>query len=240
VLLFEDKNSFFVEKKTKNSKEIFKKYEVLIKDFDIAKIVNTKSNSIIMEYVNGIEIKQFLNSYNEKKIINFSNYINNYFKKTQIKSIKYDYSKEISDKLKNINKIITKNRLLFSLDDLFIKIPKILNKSNIHGDFTFDNMINVRDKFFLIDISPTNLDAVDFDYNKLMQDIKSLWFVRNSSNKLDYKIVCQKIFENIDRNINRMYNRYINIFMLLRILPYALNNSDDEKFLYDEINKLWK
>ena len=54
-----------------------------------------------------------------------------------------------------------------------------------------------------------------------MQDIKSMWFVRNSQNKLDYQIICQMILDNIDKEINRMYNRYINIFMLLRILPYT-------------------
>ena len=30
-------------------------------------------------------------------------------------------------------------------------MPKLLNKSFIHGDFTFDNIINVNEKF-LIDI----------------------------------------------------------------------------------------
>ena len=73
-----------------------------------------------------------------------------------------------------------------------------------------------------------------------MQDIKSMWFVRNSQNKLDYQIICQMILDNIDKEINRMYNRYINIFMLLRILPYTKKNFIDENFLYAEINKLWK
>ena len=71
VILFEQNNNFFVEKKVKNPKDIKKIYEILIRDFYVAKIVNIKPNTIIMEYVNGIEIKQYLNSYNEKKISNF-------------------------------------------------------------------------------------------------------------------------------------------------------------------------
>ena len=193
-----------------------------------------------MEYVNGIEIKQYLNSYNEKKISNLSNFINNYFKKIKKNTIKYDYSNEIENKLRDISKVIKKDKLIFRLNDLNLKMPKLLNKSFIHGDFTFDNIINVNEKFFLIDITPTNLDAIEFDYNKLMQDIKSMWFVRNSQNKLDYQIICQMILDNIDKEINRMYNRYINIFMLLRILPYTKKNFIDENFLYAEINKLWK
>ena len=240
VILFEENNSFYVQKKTKNSNEIYNIYKILEKDLDIAKIISVKSNVINMEYINGIEIRQFLNSYNEKKILNLSKYINFYFKIIRKNSFKYDFSNEISDKIKSIGKVINKKKLIFNLEDLLIKIPKVLSKSYIHGDFTFDNMINVNNKFFLIDISPTNLNALEFDYNKLMQDIKSLWFVRNSYNKLDYQIICQKIFENIDMEINRMYNRYINIFMLLRILPYAKNNNKDQIFLYNEINKLWK
>lgn len=240
VILFEENNSFYVQKKTKNSNEIYNIYKILEKDLDIAKIISVKSNVINMEYINGIEIRQFLNSYNEKKILNLSKFINFYFKIIRKNSFKYDFSNEISDKIKSIGKVINKKKLIFDLEDLLIKIPKLLSKSYIHGDFTFDNMINVNNKFFLIDISPTNLNALEFDYNKLMQDIKSLWFVRNSYNKLDYQIICQKIFENIDMEINRMYNRYINIFMLLRILPYAKNNNKDQIFLYNEINKLWK
>ena len=240
VLLFEENNCFYVQKKTKISNEIYKIYKILAKDLDIAKIINIKSNAINMEYINGIEIRQFLNSYNEKKILNLSKYINSYFKIIKKNSFKYDFSNEIINKIKSIGRVINKSKLIFDLEDLFIRMPKILSKSYIHGDFTFDNMINVNNKFFLIDISPTNLNALEFDYNKLMQDLKSLWFVRNSYNKLDYQIICQKIFENIDKETNRMYNRYLNIFMLLRILPYAKNNNKDQNFLYNEINKLWK
>ena len=106
-----------------------------------------------MEYVNGIEIKQYLNSYNEK-ISNLSNFINNYFKKIKKNTIKYDYSNEIENKLRDISKVIKKDKLIFRLNDLNLKMPKLLNKSFIHGDFTFDNIINVNEKFFLIDITP--------------------------------------------------------------------------------------
>ncbi len=240
MLLYKKNSKFFVEKKTKISEDINNIYKILSKDLNIAKIISTKPNAIIMEYINGIEIKQLLNSYNEKKIINLSNYINSYFKIIKKNSIKYDFTKEINNKIKKLSMVINKNKLIFDLNDLFIKIPKVLNRSHIHGDFTFDNMIYAQDKFYLIDVSPTNLNAVEFDYNKLMQDIKFMWFVRNSYNKLNYQIICQKIFENIDMETNRMYNRYINIFMLLRILPYAQKNNKDKNFLYNNINKLWK
>ena len=71
VILFEENNSFYVQKKTKNSNEIYNIYKILEKDLDIAKIISVKSNVINMEYINGIEIRQFLNSYNEKKNIKF-------------------------------------------------------------------------------------------------------------------------------------------------------------------------
>ena len=147
VILFEQNNNFFVEKKVKNPKDIKKIYEILIRDFYVAKIVNIKPNTIIMEYVNGIEIKQYLNSYNEK-ISNLSNFINNYFKKIKKNTIKYDYSNEIENKLRDISKVIKKDKLIFRLNDLNLKMPKLLNKSFIHGDFTFDNIINVNEKFF--------------------------------------------------------------------------------------------
>ena len=119
-------------------------------------------------------------------------------------------------------------------------MPKILNKNTIHGDFTLDNMIFKDDKFFLIDISPTNLNSIELEYNKLMQDLISLWFVRNENQKMNYNISCQRVLDSIDVNIKKMYNVYLNIFMLLRVLPYAFKNNNDRFLLINEINKLWK
>ncbi len=240
VFLFKKNNKFLVQKKTIKSSDINNLYQNLRDKFYLPEILDTGNDHITMEYINGIEMSLYLNSYDEKKIFHFSKFINHYFNTIKIKSYKYDYSKEIKLKLNDLSKTMMLNELKFNLDELYLKIPKILSKSFIHGDFTFDNILYKNKNFYLIDLSPTDLDAIEFDYNKLMQDINSLWFVRGSTNKLDYKIICKQILDNVDENINSMYNRYINIFMLLRILPYSKNFPIDNNFLINEINKLWR
>ena len=101
------------------------------------------------------------------------------------------------------------------------------------------NILFYKDQFYLIDANPTDINSIEFDANKLRQDLDCLWFVRNQNKNLTYKIVCDKISNHLKNKWEFMRNDYILIFMLIRILPYC-SDEFTKQFLITEINKLWQ
>jgi Ser/Thr protein kinase RdoA (MazF antagonist) len=135
-------------------------------------------------------------------------------------------------------KDFTQYNLPFTTEELIGKLPEYLPYSEYHGDFTLENILynTQKNDFVLIDPLTTVYSSFVFDLAKLRQDLQCKWFIRNDSVYLDSKL--QSIIDGL-QDYPHFNNDYILILMLMRVLPYTRNDTD-EKFLIDEIKKLWK
>lgn len=238
VNLVKIKNQYYVHKSNiKNVKKIIDIYKILKqKNLKLANIIDHGDNFILMEYINGIDIYNLLSNEGKDSIKKIIEYINFYFENI-ITEDNYDFSNEIKSKLNHIYKTNQYLEEIISYDKLFENIPKIIPKSIIHGDFTFDNIIYKEGNFFLIDINPTNLNSIFFDLSKLLQDIDCYWFMRKKVNILNIKLLCQQISYHLKNKYDFLNNKYILIFMLMRIVPYC-KDQHSKNFLNKNINKL--
>lgn len=194
---------------------------------------------ILMEYINGVDMKSYLQLANKEDLNKLVNFINYYFKilKSVIYKKDYNISQNLISKLNTIEKYIDVKRLNFSLLNLLERLPKVVNTGLVHGDFTLDNILYHKENFYLIDTNPTDINSITYDIVKMRQDLQCLWFVRDQKDKINYRVVCNYIDGQIEQEGYRDNN--VLIFMLLRIFPYC-KNKETENFLYQEVNKLWQ
>lgn len=149
-----------------------------------------------------------------------------------------DYTKVYNEKLNELNSLDCKSELPFTFDQLLVCLPKELPQSYYHGDLTMENCLyGTNGKFYLIDPLTTVYDSWVFDVSKLMQDLECGWFIRNSTIRIQPKL--WSIRSALLQRYPLANNPYLLILMLLRILPYAKNTSD-QRFLINEIKQLWK
>lgn len=239
INLVKIKNDYFVHKS--NIKDVGKiitiNNHLKINNFKVPNIIEYGDDFILMEYINGIDMFNFLSSEGHNSIAKISKFIEIYYEKT-ISNKSFDFEPII---IKKINEICKFNKYLneiINIDKLMEKIPKNMPQAIIHGDFTLDNIIYKEGHFYLIDINPTNLNSVYFDLNKLLQDIDCYWFLRNRNNILNIKLLCQQISKLLKTKYDFLNNKYILIFMLMRILPYC-KDSLSINFIYNNIKRIW-
>lgn len=199
--------------------------------FDQPKIYSYTDTTIFMEYIPGISIRNYLETATATDLDRLVAYISSYFDFCLANTTKTeDYSSIVLNKQQRINNICNIN--------LSYKFNYVLPKSLIHGDFTFDNLLYYNNKFYMIDVSPTEFDSIYFDANKLRQDLTGLWFVRNYNNKANYRLSCNYIYDKIKQRYPHIFNDEIYKFMLSRILPYCTDRKEDYDFVIKEINRL--
>ena len=222
-----------VVRKTKNIERNLEKYKSL-KTLNILcpKIINKNHHYYEMEYINGINMKEYLLNYGSKNLIIF---IENLLNKLNQNIKEKDFSDAYIIKLKNFN--YKKYNLNFEFENIFDKLPKKIFSSEYLGDLTLENILYDIDKnkFFIIDQSITEYDSYVFDIAKLKQDTVCKWFIRNDLIDLDKEL--NEI--NVALSKYEYYNNdYLLIIMLMRVLPYCKNNKDI-MFLSNNINLLW-
>ena len=244
IYLMQDSDSkFYIKKILNKPQDVFNTVniynEIKKKGMKTPEIFSIKENFFCMEYINGLSIQSLLRENSIESQEKIALFIKDYFNIFDSKNI-YDFSTNIKKKLNDISHFIEKEKLTFSFSELYKKIPKKLPINSIHGDITFDNILYFKDSFYLIDPSFSFLNSVFFEFNKLMQDIKSYWFARNIDYKTNFILACQEIEYEISSLIKKYYNPYIHIFMLLRIMPYSRKNKSDMDFLTQEVNRLWR
>lgn len=198
--------------------------------FPTPTVYEVSDNRIVMEYINGLDIKTYLEAADTNQIEMLVDFLSEYITYCLNNSVMYDYNQEVLSKKQSIKKHINLEKLNFNTN---------LNKSIIHGDFTLENILYYNNQFYFIDANPTDLDSIVFDVNKLRQDLDCLWFVRNEKNQLHFKIICAKIKEKLEKRFPDLFDDKIFIFMLSRILPYTKDRVT-KNFLKKEINKLWQ
>lgn len=240
VELVEINSNFYIKKtngtKLKKSAEILQ--ELKSQNFNTPDIISCSNKCLIMEYINGVDMQSFLENADNNKIFKIIDFINSYIKIKRTNK-KKNFSNEIYNKINSLKKKINQRYLVFSLEQLYKKLPKICIDTSIHGDLTLDNIILKDDKFYLIDANPTDITALEYDVIKIRQDLDCLWFVRDFKNKNNFKIICDTISSKLKKNWSFFKNDYILIFMLLRIFPYTKDIST-QKFLLKNMNNLWQ
>ena len=200
--------------------------------YRVPKIYHTEDNYLMMEYIHGLDTKNYLIHNNVNPLFNF---ISETIDSFSDDSVMKDYTETYHKKLSWIDNY---GDMPFTKKELIKKLPSVLPQSTYHGDFTLENILYTDPGFYMIDPVTTEYDSYVFDIAKLRQDLECKWFLRNSEVKLDTKL------EILQSKLKSVYEQYINdnflILMLLRVVEHCKKGDNNYNFLMKEINRLWK
>jgi hypothetical protein len=185
-----------------------------------------------MEYIHGLDMRNYLIHNNIDSLVHFILDILNRFSKN---SIQKDYTKAYYKKLEWMD---FDDSLPFSKDELIDKLPKIFPYSTYHGDLTLENIIHTDSGFYMIDAVTTEYDSYIFDIAKMRQDLECKWFLRENPVKIDTKL--QNIQEEIKKVYPQAFDDSLLILMLLRVYCHTNYNDTNYHFIKNNINRLWK
>jgi len=207
--------------------------KTLFKDnYPVPALYYSNDNQLEMEYIQGLDIVEYLQTRSVNKLANF---INNTMTAFSGSGVMKDYSDVYDKKLDWVDKA---KDLPFKKKELISRLPKQIPQTTYHGDFTLENLIYDGDEFIMIDPVTIEYDSYVFDLAKLRQDLECKWFLRNKSVKLDVKL--QNLQEMIFDRHYLTNNNYLLILMLLRVYPYTKEYDSNRKFILKEIHRLWK
>lgn len=231
TFLKQDDDKVFVRKYFNISRNL-ERYDALKNSkINIPKIYSVSEDYYDMEYIQNIDMKNYLMREDVNLIIEFLLKTFNTFEKD---STEKDYTEIYELKLSKIQW----DELPFSKNQLVKKLPKKLPQTLYHGDLTLDNILydSKNKRFVLIDPITTEYDSFIFDLAKLNQDLVCGWFVRKDKIFLASKL--QKVYDEMSKVYDVVKNKYFLILMLLRILPYCKDDFD-KKFILKNIGELW-
>lgn len=175
---------------------------------------------------------------------------------SSLKNIDIGVSYNSLDFINKINRIKDniKNSDYFNKSSAGYIIDRMINlewpeveKTDCHGDLTFDNILVGRDGVYLIDFDSVDINSLVVDYAKLFQDTRGLWCLRSVVGRgMDVANIYSK-FSKLDRLLSdflykkfgvddRLCNQYA-AFHLLRTLPYSRCRGDFT-FALDAIDRL--
>lgn len=232
VFLMQEQNKLFVRKINnvqRNYERISSLYE---QKFPVPEIYDYDGLILDMEYVHGLDIKNYLRANGIESLFNF---LEDILIKFSTNTKEKDYRKTYEMKLKNFDE---KYELPFTVSELIEKLPHNLPHSTYHGDLTLENILKTEDGFYLIDCVKTEYDSFIFDIAKLRQDLRCKWFLRNENIKLDVKL--RDLEDKILKSFPIATNNAFVILMLFRVLEHCEKNDSDYIFLMREIRKLWE
>ena len=232
IYLMKNDKGLFI-RKMDNTDRNYTKLNELSKDFNVPKIYSYENNVLDMEYIHGLDIKSYLAVRDTRRLTEFLINILTFFSENIQMT---DYTETYKDRLKYIK---LSSDTVFTKEQLFEKLPKMLPKSKYFGDLTLENIIYSEDgQFYLIDGMTSEYDSYIFDIAKLRQDLECKWFIRDTKLYLDVKV--QNIQDKLLEKFELANNNYLLILMLLRVYRYATSGSLEEQLLIREMNRLWK
>jgi tRNA A-37 threonylcarbamoyl transferase component Bud32 len=229
VYLMQDNEKMFI-RKVGNIQRNLDKLQELQYNVRVPKIYSSGKDLIDMEYIHGIDIKNYLIDNDADELLEFIISIGKRFC-CKIKS------KDYQESVHNFLITIEFEALPFTQLELENKVNYNLWSSNYHGDLTFENIIRSNHEFVLIDCASGIWDSWLFDLVKLRQDLDCFWFMRENhvmiENKLSY------IKHHLIQHWPEMDDNNLLILMLLRVYKHC-TNSKDTGFILENIHRLWK
>jgi hypothetical protein len=233
IYLLESDNEFYVHKSGDVKRNVERLQDLFREFYDVPFILNTDGETFMdMEYVHGLDMKEYLKMNTINKLAGFIIDTLNKFAKD---AVLYDYTGVYHQKLDWVDSVTD---LPFSKDELITRLPKELPRSQYHGDFTLENLMFSEDKFIMIDAVTIEYDSYIFDIAKLRQDLECKWFLRDDTLKLDVKL--RNLQDKILERFPLAKNDYILILMLLRVYRHTQPGDSNHQFIMKEINRLWK
>lgn len=229
IYLMEDDRLFV--RKIDNVERNYERMTVLGSNgYPVPRIYHYDGKTLDMEYIQGLDMKNFLIHNKIDELYNFiCHTLDSFAENSQQKY----YVDVYLEKLKWMDNCTD---FTFTKKQLIDTLPKWLPQSTYHGDFTLENIICTNVGFSLIDPLTSEYDSYIFDIAKLRQDLECKWFIRNYDVRLDTKL--QLIQEKIVSKYGP-FNDSLLILMLLRVYPYCKNDKD-KHFILNEVNRLWK
>jgi tRNA A-37 threonylcarbamoyl transferase component Bud32 len=232
IFLRENETGLYVEK-TGNIERNFNQMKFLYDAcYPVPEIYSVGENVLIMEYIHGLDMKNYLIHNNSHQLFNFlSVLLDNFSDDSKMK----DYTETYYSKLRWLDDC---DEMPFTKEEFIGKLPKMLPQSTYHGDLTLENIMYTDPGFHLIDPVTIEYDSYIFDIAKLRQDLECKWFLRNTNVKLEVKL--QNLQNKLRRQYEDAFDDNLLILMLLRVYLHTKQGDDNHKFIMKEINRLWK
>ena len=229
IYLMQDEERLFV-RKINNVERNYERMTALGGHYRVPIIYNYDGTILDMEYIRGLDMRNYLIHNNVGPLINFiCDSIDEFSNDSEYK----DYTEIYHNKLSYLT---DKEGLIFKKEQLIESLPKKLPQSTYHGDMTLENIIYSNGNFTFIDPLTSDYDSYIFDIAKLRQDLECKWFIRKMNVNIDTKL--QRIQDKLRRWYPDAFSDSILILMLLRVYPYC--DEQDKQFIIKEANRLWK
>ena len=233
IFLMKDKNDRLFVRKINNVDRNAERLTALYRvGYAVPVLYRYTNNQIDMQYVHGLDIKNYLTHNTTNELIKF---ILATIKGFSNQSIDTDYTKVYYQKLAWLD---SNNEFPFTKEELINRLPKTLPKSMYHGDFTLENIMHTNSGFYMIDPVTIEYDSYIFDIAKMRQDLECKWFLRNSDIKLDTKL--QQIQDRLKEEYPQAFDDSLLILMLLRVYLHTTKGDSNYNFIMKEIKRLWK
>jgi thiamine kinase-like enzyme len=216
--------------------------------------INEAESWFEMPYLHGQTFSEFFERSSIVEIKALAKKLNDYFvdafAAAEIQSID---AKIFEEKWESLNKAlanredIDRGLIEGALSKLRTPPGSTLPVGTCHGDFTFSNMVFCADGIYLVDFLDSFVESPLMDLVKLRQDTFFYWSLM-IENKLpsDRKSKVVQIFNYLDTEVVEGLNanvfveqwyEYLQIFNLLRILPYV-DEASEVQFVEQGIRKL--
>jgi tRNA A-37 threonylcarbamoyl transferase component Bud32 len=234
IYLMEDGDGLFVRKVGNTTRNIKRLRALKAMSYAVPQIYRIDGDSFDMEYIHGLDMKNYLAANSTKELENFLLYVLR--KMTDIcADTRYDFTRIYEQKLSWLD---SSHGFPFTKEELIARLPKILPRTSHHGDFTLENIIHSENGFYMIDAVSIEYESYIFDIAKLRQDLECRWFLRNDNVRLGAKLndLQNKILEAFPE----AYDDNLLILMLLRVYLHTQKNDSNYKFIMKEIKRLWK
>ena len=209
--------------------------------FNTPEIYEISNDCYTMEFIDGVDMYTYIEYASVEEVDNLICFLKDsirIFAENATES--FDFGELMESKLRMIFDAVYEDEPTPLLArDLLDRIPKVLPTGPIHGDFTLENIMYKKGKFYLIDPNPTEFNSWIFDAVKLRQDLDGHWFLRNKKNVVNHKIVCEKISKSLKQEYGEMNNQALYCFMLLRVRAYCIEK-ENKALINRELQNVWQ
>ena len=232
VYLMENEFGLYVKKNGNVTRNIERMQALMNAGFPVPKIYECDDETMTMQYIHGLDMKNYLIHCDTDPLINF---IKESIDKFKSNIVEKDYTEIYNQKLDWMDK---ETSLPFTKDELIEVLPKKLPQSMYHGDMTLENIMHTKKGFYFIDPVTIEYDSYIFDIAKMRQDLECKWFLRNENLKLDVKL--QNIKDELKYLYPQAFNDSLLILMLLRVYKHCEKNDFNYNFIKRNVEELWK